>query len=142
MDTRVPSLAVLAKMALMDGVVEPAERAFLEEVVSTSNVDTTVDQLFDLAATQTLEELIEKVDKYEDRFFIALRAYLVAHSDQHYDVEEEAFFNNLVEVLGINDDDRAHIEQAEKNLQLEEPPEPDPHILELYYNSSFFIAEE
>ena len=43
-----------------------------------------------LAKTKSLDELVAAVETYADRFFVALRAYFVAHADDDFDVKEQA----------------------------------------------------
>lgn len=142
MSTMNKALLVLAKLALADGKIEPNEREFLEEYVGQSAAFETVDGLLEVAKGQSLEDMLSELDcSYEDKFFIALRAYLMAHVDHHYDVKEEALFNKLVDSLGILKSDRALIHEAELLVKAQEPRDPPLRIQELYRKSSFSKEE-
>ena len=129
-------LLVLAKMALQDGVLDPSELAFLK-AMSNAIPEGDLEALIDEAHQHDLDELSETVETYADRFVIALRAYAIALADEHYDIEEEAFFGRLVHALGISVDDRALIETAVAALESDEPEAPPPRLVELFSESTF-----
>lgn len=131
---------LIAKMALRDGVLDPTEQEFLTEMCEVL-VDDTVDHIISLAESSGLDVLIPQVEKYEDRFFIAVRAYMMAHADDHYDESERAFFDELVEALEITASDRALIEGLAADEQRAEAFEPSPRLLSLYESSSFYREE-
>ncbi len=136
MSSKESALTIMAKMALSDGEIAPEERAMLRDMV---DADASVDQLLEKAKTQTLDEMIGQIDKYADRFFIALRAYAMAMADQVFDAREEALYKTLVDKLEITEDDRALIERSEKAASDNQNPEP--RVMELYEQSSFKAAE-
>ncbi len=142
MDTRESAALVLARMALADGTIDPTEREFLAEFCREVGVGAGVDTLIETAGGRSLEELVGAVRGYEDRFFIALRAYLMARVDASFDVSEERLFGDLVAALEIRPDDRRLIERTHRQLEAEEPGAPDPRIMELYRASSFFVGED
>lgn len=127
---------ILARMALSDGVIDPAERRMLAEVEGLSVDDPAMDQLLADAREVTLQELTDDLKPYADRFFVALRAYIMAHIDAHFDVAEEAFFHRLTMELGITASDQAVIQQIWRNIY-EQDDTPHPRVLELYPQSSF-----
>lgn len=139
MDARRRCLLVLAKMALRDGVVCLAERETLEDMSGGLGADE-IDDVIVEALTTSFEALLAGVDGYEDRFLIALRAYHMAQSDQHYDLEEAASFDRIVEAFGITDEDRQLIGRVEASMQAGVPAS-EPRLLELHRGSSFFGGE-
>jgi len=138
------SLLVLAKMAQSDGIVDGRERVFLGEflsLVATPAPFSDVDALLEKAREHSLAELVDAVEGYEDRFFIALRAYSMAHIDADFDVKEVSLFKNLLSKLKISKGDRRLIRRIERQLNSEHLDEPDPRLAKLYENSSFAAAE-
>ena len=127
------AVLVMAKMALVDGTFSKTEKVFLAAIAGT----TSLDDLMAEARDASLEQLCRQVERYEDRFFIALRAYSMAHIDQHFDVKEQEAFARLVELLGLTDDDRRLIEVTRAAAESEKAEEPAPRLRELYEASSF-----
>lgn len=140
MDLRRKGLLVIAKMALQDGVVAPEERQALEDMSFGVTVDE-LDGVIEEAKSRTLDELLNGIEKYEDRFIIALRAYHMAHSDRSYDIEEELNFELLVDRFLISTDDRALIKRVQGGMSGQTPVVPEPRLLELHRGSSFFGGE-
>jgi len=136
-DPRRASLLVMAKMALADGQVTPEEKGMFSSLAGAERVDALLDE----ARQGTLDELVGRVAKYEDRFFIALRSYMMAHVDGDFDVKEEKLYERLVEKLGVTDADRKLIRKTEAAQRAVRPTPPDPRIDALYEASSFFQAE-
>ncbi|MDF1664723.1 MAG: hypothetical protein P1V97_23390 [Planctomycetota bacterium] len=135
------ALLVLAKLALADGKIDVSEESFLTVMMDESENFHNIDELIREANSKTLAEMIERLEKYEDKFFVALRAYLMANVDLHYDATEEAMFNRLIGLLGITEDDRELIRATEASIKDEEPQPPSERIQALYQASSFFKAE-
>lgn len=141
MDPRRRCLLVLAKMALQDGVVGEEERQTLEDMAPGLGSGE-IDDLVVEAEVADFEGLIAGIEKYEDRFLIALRAYHMAHSDRSFDLVEEASYERLVEVFGITDEDRQLIERVEGAMQGEAGASaPEPRLLELHRGSSFWSGD-
>lgn len=134
MDEKTAALSIMAKMALCDGNVDAAERSMLADLVGG---DAEVDAVLEIAKTTTLEELVAKVESYADRFFVALRAYFVAHADDDFDVKEQALFARIVEHMKLTDGDLELIRSTEAAMRSAEAPAPDPRFEELYKQSSF-----
>ena len=137
MVARAAALKVLAKMALSDGVVSPGEREFLCEFMSPDRTDEEYEAVISEARTRSLEELLGDVHLYEDAFFIALRAYFMAHVDHRFDAAEAALFDRLVEILGISASDRRLIERTCSSQNATEPAPVESRIEQLYGRSSF-----
>ena len=140
MDSRKAILLVLAKTAQCDGQVAPSEQQFLQEMCELMNQGSIGDVL-EQAKSADLLDLIGALDNYADRFFVALRAYMMAQVDQHFDVQEEAFFKSLVTSLSISSDDLQLIEQSESTLKSDSADEPNARIMELYRESSFCMPD-
>ena len=132
METSEAILLILAKTALCDGHVAASEKDFLEEMSQLLN-GKAADEILAKARTTTLTEIVPHLDRYADRFFVALRAHMLAHVDDNFDVREEEFFARLVEQLELSDDDLTVIRQI-ADEQLDQPPE---RIMSLYRESSF-----
>ena len=135
------ALLVLAKLALADGKIDVSEESFLTVMMDESDNYNDIDALIREANSKTLVDMVGQLEKYEDKFFVALRAYLMANVDLHYDATEEAMFNKLIGLLGITDEDRELIRATEAGLKEEEPQPPAARITELYQASSFFKSE-
>lgn len=97
----------------------------------------TVDALVAEASTVALSQILARVDRYADRFFIALRAASMAAIDDHLDAREEALYAELVATLEITPEDRALIEEAVAGLEALEPPPMHPRVEQLFLSSSF-----
>lgn len=135
------ALLVLAKLALADGKIDVSEESFLTVMMDESESYHDIDELIRDANSKTLVDMVGKLEKYEDKFFVALRAYLMANVDLHYDATEEEMFNRLIGLLGITDDDRELIRATEASIKEEDPQAPSERIQALYKASSFFKAE-
>ena len=140
MNSRKALLLVLAKTAQSDGQVVPSERDFLQEMCELMNQGS-VDDVLEQAKSADLKELVDVLDNYADRFFVALRAYMMAQVDLHFDIQEEAFFNTLVASLSISAEDLQLIEQSNAGLLSDSSDEPNERVLELYRESSFCTSE-
>lgn len=127
------AVLVMAKMALVDGTFSNIEKTFLAAMAGTTDLD----DLMAEARDTPLERLCQAVERYEDRFSIVLRAYSMAHIDQHFNVQEQEAYVHLVETLGISEDDRRLIEATRAAAESEQPQEPSPRLRELYEASSF-----
>lgn len=142
MNARTAALLLLAKMANVDGSVADEELQLLDELIA---AEAAADgspfpdarALLEAAEALRIEALASQVEAYADRFFIALRAYSMAHIDDNLDAREEALFDSLVGHLGIDAADLELIERCEQASQSETPPPPEPRLLELFSASSF-----
>lgn len=134
MSAKKTALLVMAKMALADGHLAAEEKARLLPMVGDSEA---LDAIFQEAETAVLEELLAHVDRYADRFFIALQAASMAHVDGRVAVEELAFYESLLGQLQLRAEDVQLIETSVNQLDSIEPVEPDPRIGELFEQSSF-----
>lgn len=134
MSARKAALLVMAKMALSDGTVAEEERDFMRPLLEAGD---DLDALLDEAKGKTVAQLIEPVDKYADRFFIALRAASMAAIDDHLDAREEALYERLVAALEISDKDRKVIQRTVAALSEIGVQPVESRIEELYHQSSF-----
>jgi tellurite resistance protein len=135
MSARSATMTVLAKMALSDGTVTEEERLFLQQLLPGGG---SVDELLEEARRTPLAELVDEIDSYADRFFVALRAASVAAIDAEVDVREEALYDELVEELQIEFEDRALIARSVEALRATPPGPVEPRVEELFRRSSFF----
>jgi len=90
--------SVLLKIALADGVLKEGELDLIEELSGGQAVD---DLLKETRETD-LDELLAQVNKPADRFFIRLRAQLMAESDGLVDEKEQEVLDKLVSKLSIS----------------------------------------
>ncbi len=134
MDARRATVLVMAKMALSDGVIADEEREFLAPMLG---ADETVDKVLEAAKAKSVQELVQDVDNYADRFFVALRAASMAHIDAHLDAREEALLQELLKVLEITEADQGLIQGHVAALDAVVPAPPDPRVQALYQQSSF-----
>ena len=136
MQAKRAALGVMAKMALADGNVDDDERELLVDMAGGDGA-ALVDAAIADAKSQPLEQLAAAVGKYEDRFFVALRAYAVAHADRKFDVSEQHLFQRLAALFELTADDLRLIRRAEGNSHAIDPKPLDPRVEELFRNSSF-----
>ncbi len=134
MDARRAVALVMAKMALSDGTITPEERSFLSPMVGEGEV---LETLLTEARDVSVVDLAQRVERYADRFFVALRAATMAAIDDEIDAQEMRLYEELLEALAIRAEDQAVIQQSVQNLGALEPADPDPRIRELYEQSSF-----
>lgn len=127
------AIAVMAHMALIDGEVSPEEQEQLELWVSQAELPA----LLESVRNRPMAELVADVSAYEDKFFIALRAFAMAHEDQHFDDLEEASYLRLITALGIEAEDKKLIEKAVLAENRFELSEPDPRLERMYLKSCF-----
>lgn len=133
---RKAALLVLAKMSMCDGTLSAEERDLLEELLE-DDPDTHLDALLLQVKDLGLEALVSKIKSYPDRFFIALRAYAMAHVDAHFDVAEAALFEHLAGLLQITPEDMALIAATESEVEEALEEIHAPRLAELYEASSF-----
>lgn len=95
-------------------------------------------ELIEQARGVDLETLCQGVDQYEDRFFIAMRAYTMAYADDEFDKAEEEFFNRLIKIFKILPKDLRLIRETELMMRSAKPKPLDPRVEDLYTRSSFF----
>ncbi len=131
--TRQALVMVMAKMALADDTVSPEEVVFLSSLLEPGE---NLEELLENARTRSMAELVQPIEGYPDRFFIALRAACVAGIDEDFDPREQSAFADLVAVLGITEADQELILQGVADLG---DPEATPHfrIEQLFAASSF-----
>lgn len=134
MNARQSVLLVMAKMAMANEEISPTEREFLEGLLAPGD---SLETLLSQAKAQSLPELLEPVQSYPDKFFIALRAASIGHADGIFDVQEEALYERLVKLLDITPADQELIQRSVAALEDEEAGEADDRIQELYKQSSF-----
>ena len=134
---RAAAVKVMAKMALMDERFRASERAFLRDMMPPPADDAAIDRLLESVRDESLDSLTAEIRTYEDRFFIALRAYAMAHVDRDYDSREEKAFLRLITLLGIKSEDRKLIEETQQRDRHETDFEPNPRLEQLFVRSSF-----
>ncbi|MCB9752397.1 MAG: TerB family tellurite resistance protein [Myxococcales bacterium] len=140
MDSETAAITIMAKMALSDGRVSAEERESLRDIL---HADDRVDAAIERARQTGLRELVDALDRYADRFFVAVRALSMAAADARFDVKEEEFFVRLVEALDIVPGDMSLL--LRRTQGDEGDPEADDDVgarlRELWRQSSFFVAE-
>ena len=131
------ALLLMAKMAAVDGAIADEERESLAEMSQACGVDRAVDATLAAAAEASVEDLCARLDRYEDRFFVALRAYMLARSDTDFSSDERALYRDLVDRLGISELDQALIRRVESAARAITPRPVPRRVEELYARSSF-----
>lgn len=138
-DPRLVMARVLAKMALADGDVAAQEWdhlvAWLDEEVENFSRDLFLEEV----SGTTLEQLVRHVKSYEDKFFIALRAYALANIDFEFHAREEALFRRLCRIFQIEEKDLGLIHEVVLHGDL--PPGQDRKRLEILYLGSSFAED-
>jgi len=127
------ALVVMAKMVLIDGNMSRLEEMFLAATAKT----TSLEKLFDEAREHSLESLCARVERYEDRFFVALRAFSIAYIDRELGTREGHLFQEILDILGITPEDRLLIEQVRTDGESDSPAAHHPRLQALYAASSF-----
>ena len=133
MNPRLAAARVMAKMALADGEVNADEHWLLANLVG----EEVVGPLLSDVATVDLNDLLEPIERYADRFYIAFRAYLMAHADAVFDDTERVVYEALLEQLQITPTDRKLIEETGDAITARRTGSPAPRFRELYDESSF-----
>jgi hypothetical protein len=131
---RKAALLAMAKMALVDGNVSDLERNMLAPLLTSSE---SVDDLLEQAKTVELPALVAELDRYADRFFVALRSASMAHVDAHLDAREASLYEELVAKLDILPEDKLLIDESVAGLSQIDPPPLHPRIAQLFQQSSF-----
>jgi len=129
MDSKYAAGLVLVKMALSDGVLSSEEKEELSEFFPADQLDSMIKKASEVPLTQLTSSLV----KYEDRFFVCMRAYAMAHSDCDFDSTEQALFEQLIEGFNITPEDRSIIEDSIEELTETQESDLEQHI----QNSSF-----
>lgn len=133
---RQAALAVMAKMCLCDGRVTDEEMQLLLAMMDQPDKGN-LRELLAQVQHVPMPALCDKLTVYADKFFIALRAYSMAHVDAHFDASEEVAYNQLIMELGISKEDVALIHECENAQSHMEEVEPPQRLIELYNSSSF-----
>lgn len=121
-------------MAQADGEVAAAERDLL---VSIAGDLSSAEAALDAVRGETLDGLALRVERYADRFFIAMRARSCALVDGRLDPSEALAFERLVEGFQLLPDDVAKIEQVAAAAIRGEDCPPDERVRALFTASSF-----
>ncbi len=137
MHTTDAALTLMAKMALADGKVDDKERGLLSELLELARSGQSIDELLSLAADHSIADLAASVTAYEDGFFVAFRAYMMATVDGHFDAAEMRLYRSLLQLFKISKDDQELIETTNVALTATIPVEPPARVMELYERSSF-----
>jgi uncharacterized tellurite resistance protein B-like protein len=139
---RLVALLILSKMALSDDQVQQQESQLLQDMLDLLFWDMdekpNPTELIEQARGEDLETLCQGVDQYEDRFFIAMRAYTMAFADNEFDIAEEELFNRLIKIFQILPKDLRLIRETELMMRSAKPKPLDPRVEDLYKRSSFF----
>jgi hypothetical protein len=139
--SRTAALTLMAKMALADGSVKPNERDLLGEMLCAPGVFNDITLLLEDAHQHELAALSRQLKRYEDRFLVALRAYVVAHADGALVAEEHRMYRELVALLDLTGEDVQLIARAEQHLREEQPHSDSQRIMQIYRSSSFAELE-
>ncbi|HIG28768.1 MAG TPA: TerB family tellurite resistance protein [Verrucomicrobiales bacterium] len=137
MESRKAALLIWARMACSDGEILDEEKHFLHEMAEAVGIPDSVDDLFNQAQTADLDSLYDQIPKYEDRFFVLLRSYMMARVDGCVDAEEESMFVSMEKRFEIKREDGELVRRTAENMENPESEVMDPRIEEYYQASSF-----
>jgi thioredoxin-like negative regulator of GroEL len=126
-------VVILAKMALADGTVSEEEEFFLQQQSGESEIE----GLLQKARETELVDLVQGIDHYPDKFFVAFRAASLALIDDDYDIAEQQLFQRLSKLLGLDDSDQTLIQEIVDKLRIDPDLEPPQRVQELFAQSSF-----
>ena len=137
MKERKAALLILIKMALSDGVLTREENEFIDEFKTVSGVQEKNEELIAESKEHKLGDLIDTIDNYADKFFIALRSYSMAHIDDDFDSAEKDLFERLTSAMAIQAEDIELIKSTEEAVSDANGIVPDQRLIELFKESSF-----
>jgi len=124
---------VLIKIAQADGKISPEEQILLQEIGSQHSLP----QLISQANAVNLDTLLSQLTLPADRFFVRLRAQLMAESDGIIDATEHAILDALLEHLPLPEH-LEHLLDLALNQELDgDDTLPMEQVEALYIESSF-----
>ena len=125
---------ILLKLASSDREINIDELELIEKFAD----DQPADELFSNAVELDIPELVEEVDKLEDRFVIRMKARFMAEADGVITPEEQRLIDKLAVALSLPDDYVALLHKAvELEYTREDGAMQDAEIKAIYMNSSF-----
>lgn len=124
---------ILAKMALADGTVSEEEEFFLQQQSGQGEIA----DLLQKARETELVDLVQGIELYADKFFVAFRAASLALIDDNYDITEQQLFQRLSKLLQLEAADQALIQETVDKLRLDPDLDPPQRVQELFSQSSF-----
>ncbi len=137
MNTKEVSLALMAKMALVDGLVHDQEKLMLEKLCAESACKLKPEEIIEIASKHKLADLISKLHSYADQYFVCMHAYMMASIDGELHKSELQLFNELASGFKLEAADLESIKQIAKQMISTEPSPIPARIEELYKQSSF-----
>jgi hypothetical protein len=126
-------VVILAKMALADGSVSEEEEFFLQQQAGEPEIA----GLLEEARGAELVDLVQGIERYPDKFFVAFRAASLALIDDNFDVAEQQLFERLAKLLQLEPADQSLIQETVDKLRVDPDLEPPLRVQELFAQSSF-----
>ena len=124
---------ILLKIAVADGEIDNEELELLEEFNDGKNAK----ELQHIGEKSSFEELVAQISKPEDRFFIRLRAQMMAEADGVVDANEQKLLDELIIGLPLSKELESLLGDVLEE-ELEGTKKADMEKIEaLYLNSSF-----
>ncbi len=124
---------ILVKIADADGEIDNEELERLEEFNDGKNAK----ELQHIGEKSSFEELVAQISKPEDRFFIRLRAQMMAEADGVVDANEQKLLDELIIGLPLSKELESLLGDVLEE-ELEGTKKADMEKIEaLYLNSSF-----
>ena len=124
---------ILVKIAVADGEIDNEELELLEEFNDGKNAK----ELQHIGEKSSFEELVAQISKPEDRFFIRLRAQMMAEADGVVDANEQKLLDELIIGLPLSKELESLLGDVLEE-ELEGTKKADMEKIEaLYLNSSF-----
>lgn len=127
----------MAWMVQADGNVAAAERALLDTLAGSRSV---AERALRAVQGVSLDVLIPEVERYADRFFIAMRARTCALADGRLDPGEIQAFHDLVAAFQLLPQDVAKITEVAAAAARGEDSPPDDRVRALFAASSFVTS--
>lgn len=141
MDIHMVNALILAKMALMDGVIDDREKTMLNEVCAELPSRPDVDELIENARRTPIDSLLSGIKSYEDQLLIAMRAFSMANVDADFHPDEQSLYEQIAQTFDISSTDRELIEEVGL-LALEHSMSHFPkRMIDIYAQSSFWDDE-
>ena len=129
---------MISKIAFQDGVLSPLEVACIADIADELSIPLP-DDLTILSQAHSISDLLRHVRSYEDRFFIAARAWMVALADEELTHNERVAIDDMMRRLGIRASDKAIIQKIQPGMTTTELRFLDDRIEHLYVRSSFYM---
>lgn len=128
---------LLVKIAQADGIIDPSEKELLLSFAEDMSDSPSIDEMAQLAAQKSVQELCSELSREEDRFFIRLRCHLMVMVDGEVDSAEQKMLEEVIVHLSLNTQLEGLLDEV-LDHQLSGAEEPDMVKIQALYEKSSF----